>query len=104
MKMTITMDGAPDDFIPMLASMGIETSPPPPELPDSPVVWFRSKLKAAGLHNEDLAAAVGLTPSTLSARVRGRTPWTLTEAITTCGILGADLSEFVHFFGNTPTQ
>lgn len=84
----------------MLSSMGIEASPPPPDLPDDPAVWFRSKLKAKGMHNEDLAAAVGLIPSALSSRVRGRTPWSLAEAVKTCGILGADLSEFVHFFGN----
>ena len=45
-----------------------------PPLPDDPVTWFRSKLKAAGLHSEDVAAAVGLAPSGLSARVRGPYP------------------------------
>lgn len=81
MKMTITLDGAPDDFAPVLAGLGcVETTPPEPPLPDDPVTWFRSKLKAAGLHSEDVAAAVGLAPSGLSARVRGRTPWSLPEA------------------------
>ena len=66
MKMTITLDGAPDDFAPVLAGLGcVETTPPPPPLPDDPVTWFRSKLKAAGLHSEDVAAAVGLAPSGL---------------------------------------
>lgn len=100
MKMTITLDGAPDDFAPVLAGLGcVETTPPPAPLPDDPVTWFRSKLKAAGLHSEDVAAAVGLAPSGLSARVRGRTPWSLPEAAGACSLLGADLSEFVHFFG-----
>ena len=68
MKMTITLDGAPDDFAPVLAGLGcVETTPPPPPLPDDPVTWFRSKLKAAGLHSEDVAAAVGLAPSGLTA-------------------------------------
>lgn len=49
---------------------------------------------------EDLAAAVGLAPSGLSARVRGRTPWSLPEAAGACSLLGADLAEFVHFFGS----
>ena len=31
MKMTITLDGAPDDFAPVLAGLGcVETTPPPP--------------------------------------------------------------------------
>ena len=77
MKMTITLDGVPDDFAPLLASL----------------------LKAAGLHSEDVAAAIGLPPSSLSARVRGRTPWTLPEAAGACKALGADLEDFAHFYG-----
>ena len=87
MKMTITLDGAPDDFAPVLAGLGcVEATPLTPPLPDDPVIWFRSKLKAAGLHSEDVAAAVGLAPSGLSARVRGRTPWSLPEAAGACSL------------------
>lgn len=102
MRMTITLDGAPDDFVPMLAELGL-TQPlitsVPCKLPDDPIEWFRSKLKAAGLHSEDVAAAVGLAPSGLSARVRGRTPWSLEESAKACETLGADLKEFAHFYG-----
>lgn len=100
MKMTITLDGVPDDFAPLLASLpGAEAAESPPPLPDDPVAWFRGLLKAAGLHSEDVAAAIGLPPSSLSARVRGRTPWTLPEAAGACKALGADLEDFAHFYG-----
>ena len=103
MKMTITLDGVPDDFAPLLASLpGAAASESPPPLPDDPVAWFRGLLKAAGLHSEDVAAVLGLPPSSLSARVRGRTPWTLPEATEVCKALGADLDTFAHFYGKEP--
>ena len=105
MKMTITLDGVPDDFAPLLASLpcaAAAESPPP--LPDDPVAWFRGLLKDAGLHSEDVAAAIGLPPSCLSARVRGRTPWTLPEAAEVCKALGADISVFARVFCDLPTS
>lgn len=102
MKMTITLDGAPDDFVPMLEELGLKSQPIssiPCDLPEDPIEWFRSKLKAAGIHSEDVAIQVGLAPSGLSARVRGRTPWSLEEAAKACETLGTDLKEFAHFYG-----
>lgn len=103
MKMTITLDGVPDDFAPLLASLpGAAAAENPPPPPDDPVTWFRGRLKNAGLHSEDVAAVIGLPPSCLSARVRGRTPWTLPEAAEVCKAPGTTLDTFAHFYGKEP--
>lgn len=44
------------------------------------------------------AEAIGLNPSTLSAKLNGKTQWAFCEVAKSCEVLGIPLAEAAHYF------
>lgn len=65
---------------------------------------IRGQLAAQRIRQEDLASALGLHQTSVSARLSGRTPWTLVEVIDVAAFFGVPLSELVpdSIVGATP--
>lgn len=69
-------------------------SPNPPQ-PDFPAE-VRAEMARRGWSLRDLAAQVGMSPSTLQRRLRGDTGLTVTELAEICEAFGIPLSTFVE--------
>ncbi len=59
---------------------------------------FRGLCLQRGFNSKRLAAAIGLSTTEMSNRVRGVTPWRWPEALAVCKALGVNLDEFAQYY------
>lgn len=59
---------------------------------------FTAFIKSKGYNKQGLAAACGLSPTQVSNRIRGASPWTWQEVGTICSILGITYDDFAAYF------
>lgn len=59
---------------------------------------LRYHIAVAGYTAQAFGAAIGLTQQAISARLNGRTPWTVEEAMAACDVLELDYKEIGTLF------
>ena len=59
---------------------------------------LRGELKAARLHQYDIAGWLGITPAAVSNRLNGKAPWPLEDCYKILVYLGKDVSEIITYF------
>lgn len=59
---------------------------------------LRGKIREVYGVQSDFARAMGKDPSTISAKLSGKTDWTRDEIETACGLLGIPLSDAHMYF------
>lgn len=58
---------------------------------------LRGRIREKYGRQEDFAAAMSMSPSTLSAKLKGGTEWTRSEIVKACELLDVPLDE-AHFY------
>ncbi len=59
---------------------------------------LRGKIRAKFTRQSDFAAALGVSPSTLSKKLNNRVAWTHTEIVRGCELLGIALEDAGSYF------
>lgn len=61
---------------------------------------LRHRIEDAGYQDQEFAAEMGWPGSVLSARLNGRTPWSMADAFRACGLLQIPLEEMSNYFAD----
>ena len=61
---------------------------------------LRHRIEDAGYQDQEFAAKMGWPGSVLSARLNGRTPWSMADAFRACGLLQIPLEEMSNYFAD----
>lgn len=61
---------------------------------------LRHRIEDAGYRDQEFAAEMGWPGSVLSARLNGRTPWSMADAFRACGLLQIPLEEMSNYFAD----
>ncbi len=61
---------------------------------------LRHKIEDAGYTNSEFAAELGIGAPLLSARLSGRTPWTMAEALKACDLLEIPPEDLCGYFAD----
>lgn len=61
---------------------------------------LRHRIEDAGYRDQEFAAELGWPASVLSARLNGRTPWTVVDAFKVCGLLQIPPEEMSNYFAD----
>ena len=61
---------------------------------------LRHRIEDAGYQDQEFAAEMGWPGSVLSARLNGRTPWSMADAFRACSLLQIPLEEMSKYFAD----
>lgn len=61
---------------------------------------LRHRIEDAGYQDQEFAAEMGWPGSVLSARLNGRTPWSMADAFRACSLLPIPLEEMSNYFAD----
>ena len=61
---------------------------------------LRHRIEDAGYQDQEFAAEMGWPGSVLSARLNGRTPWSMADAFRACSLLQIPLEEMFNYFAD----
>ena len=61
---------------------------------------LRHRIEDAGYQDQEFAAEMCWPGSVLSARLNGRTPWSMADAFRACGLLQIPLEEMSNYFAD----
>lgn len=61
---------------------------------------LRHRIEDAGYQDQEFAAEMGWPGSLLSARLNGRTPWSMADAFRACSLLQIPLEEMSNYFAD----
>ncbi len=61
---------------------------------------LRHRIEDAGYQDQEFAAEMGWPGPVLSARLNGRTPWSMADAFRACSLLQIPLEEMSNYFAD----
>ena len=65
-----------------------------------PFRQLQHRIEDIGYQNSEFAAAMGWSGPALSARLHGRTPWSMADAFRVCKLLQIPLGEMASYFAD----